>query len=235
MRIRPLRSLIPVFAVLGLALRCAPDFKDPAPAEVRLGHDFFPLEIGQFIEYDVVETHYSLLSPPVTKTSQLREVVAATLTNASGQSAYRLERFRRDSDAQPWRLDSVWTARREPERAVKTEGNASFVKLIFPTADGQRWNGNALNDRGANEYQIRRFDQPTSLNGQNYRTLEVVQREDSSLVSLERRLERYARGVGLIYQENTALFYCNSAACLGKGTVDFGRQTIYRIRKHGKE
>lgn len=236
MRIKPLRSFIVAFAVVGLVVGCKREQEEAEPAATRQGHDFFPLETGRFVEYDVVETQHLLASSPVVKTSQLREVVKSVLTDASGQPAYRLERFRRDTDTQHWRLDSVWTARREAERAVKTEGNVAFVKLVFPTADGLRWNGNALNDRGRNEYRIRRHDEPATVNGQRFdRTLEVLQREDSSLVSLQRRLERYARGVGLVYWENTALFYCNSPGCLGKGTVDFGRQTVYRIRKHGKE
>lgn len=235
MRIRSLRSFIGI-ALVGLTSGCVRESGEAVPDETRLGHDFFPLETGRFIEYDVVETQFSITGPPVTKWSQLREVIGTASTKASGALTYRLERFRRDTDAQPWRLDSVWTARREEDRAVRMEGNVSFVNLVFPTREGLRWNGNVLNDRGANEFHMRRFDEPATLSGQPYpRTLEVVQREDSSLVSLQRRLERYARGVGLIYWENTVVFYCNSATCLGKGQVDFGRQTVYRIRKHGKE
>lgn len=222
--------------VVTTAWACSAHDPERESAAARLGHDFFPLETGRFAEYEVTETRYALAAPPVIRTSWLREVVKEPFTDATGRQAFRLERFRRATDDAPWQLDSVWTARLETDRAVKTEGNAARVKLVFPAREGLRWDGNALNDQGAEEYQIRRYDQPGAVGNQPFsRTLEVVQQEDSSLVALERRTERYARGVGLIFSENTQFFYCASAACLGKGRVDFGRQTIYRIRTHGNE
>lgn len=236
MRFSTLHSFIVLVVLARIELGCTRDVDETEPSTTRIGHDFFPLETGRFIEYEVVETQYALAAPPATRTSWLREVVRERFTDATGRQAFRLERFRRATGAAPWRLDSVWTARLETGQAVKTEGNAPLVKLVFPAREGLRWNGNALNDRGMEECHIRRFDQPLTVANQSFpRTLEVVRREDSSLVALERRTERYARGVGLISWENTRLFYCMSAACLGKGRVDFGRQTIYRIRTHGKE
>lgn len=236
MRFSALRSFALMIALAGIGLACTRELGETEPPETRLGHDFFPLETGRFVEYEVTETRYALAAPPVTRTSRLREVVREPFTDATGQPAFRLERLRRATDDDTWQPDSVWTARLEADRAVKTAGNGSFVKLIFPLREGIRWNGNALNDRGAEEYRIRRLDQAWQADNQPFsRTLEVVQREDSSLASLERRTERYARGVGLIFSENTQFFYCTSAACLGKGQVDFGRQTIYRIRTYGKE
>lgn len=215
---------------------CSGSEPEQEAAANRLEHDFFPLETGRFVEYEVTETQYALAAPPLIRTSWLREVVREPFTDATGQPAFRLERFRRATDDAPWQLDSVWAARLETNRVVKTEGNVARVKLVFPLREDLRWNGNALNDRGPQEYRVRRFDTPRRMGAFSFpRTLEVVQREDSSLVSLERRTERYARGVGLIESEDTRLFYCTSAACLGKGRVDFGRQTMHRIRTHGKE
>ncbi|MCY7352176.1 MAG: hypothetical protein LH606_16175 [Cytophagaceae bacterium] len=208
----------------------------PISPETRLGHDFFPLETGRFVEYDVSEIQYSLVAVPTTMSYQLKEVTGEAFVNAEGLPSYRLERYRRGSAAQPWRLDSVWTARRETARAIRTENNIAYVKLFFPVQEGSRWNGNALNVYGKSEYEIRRLDQPLTINGQVFdRTLTVVQRADSSLVSLARRTEQYARTVGLIYKETTQLYYCNTPDCLGKGKIDFGTQKIYRVRAYGKE
>lgn len=236
MRLPAIRSLILMLALTELASGCTRDWEETEPTAARTGHEFFPLETGRFIEYDVVEILHSLTSPPVTRRSQVREVVRQAFTDAEGQPAFRLERLRRSTTAEPWQLDSVWTARLETSRAVKTAGNVPVVKLVFPVRKDLRWNGNALNGRGAEEYRIRWYDQPLAVGQQFFaRTLEVVQREDSSLVSLERRVERYARGVGLVESEDTRLFYCTSTACLGQGRVDFGRQLFYRIHRHGNE
>ena len=208
----------------------------PVSQETRLGYDFFPLETGRFVEYEVSEIQYSLIAVPTTVSYQLREVIREGFVNAEGLPSYRLERFRRGSVAQTWRLDSVWTARRETARAIRTENNIAYVKLLFPVQDGLRWNGNALNGYGPDEYEISRPNQPLTINGQTFdQTLTVVQQADSSLVSLARRTEQYARHVGLIYKETTQLYYCNTPDCLGKGKIDFGTQKIYRLRAHGKE
>ncbi len=218
-----------------LAACTAPD-GEPLPAEARLGHDFFPLERGRFVEYDVEEIRYALATGPTVTTYQVKETVDEGFADATGGTSYRLERFRRTTETQPWRLDSVYTARLETDRAVRTENGVALVKLAFPVANALRWNGNALNANGPDWYEIRHLGQPMALNGQVFgQTLTVVQQADSSLVGLKRRTERYARGVGLVYRESTEVFYCTSPACLGKGAIDFGQQTVYRIRTYGKE
>ncbi|MBC7893158.1 MAG: hypothetical protein H7Y12_13155 [Sphingobacteriaceae bacterium] len=238
MRFGPIGSFL--LGLLGVGLSaCRPLEDSSVPTEgneARIGYDFFPLETGRFIEYDVQEIQYSLTTPPVVTTYQVRERVGEGFAQTEGITSYRLERFRRSEESQPWRLDSVYTQRRETTRALRTEHNVAYVKLIFPVIEGLRWNGNAFNANGPETYELRELDRPLRVGNQVFeRTLTVVQRADSSLVSLQRRTEYYARGIGLIYRENTQFFYCNSPDCLGKGTVDFGTQLIYRIRTHGKE
>jgi len=204
--------------------------------EARIGYDFFPLETGRFIEYDVQEMQYPLARPPVLTTYQVKERIGEAFTQTEGIASYRLERFRRSDERQSWLLDSVYTLRRETTRALRTEHNVAYVKLVFPVSEGLRWNGNAFNARDSETYELRNLDQPFRVGTQTFaRTLSVLQREDSSLVSLQRRNECYARNIGLIYRENTQVFYCNSPDCLGKGTIDFGTKLIYRIRTYGKE
>jgi hypothetical protein len=206
------------------------------PASVRQGHDFFPLETGRYVEYDVRETRYALATPPVTTTYQVRETTDAGFPDAEGNTTYRVMRYQRTDDRQRWQPDSVWTARRDADRALRTENNVTVVKLAFPVREGLRWNGNAFNANGAQWFEIQRLDQPISVGGQRFeQTLTVVQRVDSSLVGLHRTLEAYARRVGLVYREDTHLQYCTAPACLGRGRVDFGWQTMYTVRTYGHD
>jgi hypothetical protein len=220
------------FFLLAALAGCSPT--EPRPE--ALGYAYFPLETGAFLEYDATETQYALTGPPTTRTYQIREVVGEAQPDATGAPTFRLERYRRAGDTQPWRIDSVWTARQTPELALRTENNLPFVKLIFPLAEGQRWDGNALNGRGPDPYELRELHRPRAVGAQTFdRTLTVVQQNDSTLVSLDRRTEIYAEAVGLVYRERTQFFYCNAPACLGQGRIDFGTQVIYRIRSYGKE
>lgn len=227
-----LRLLLSPFALLALLLGCSP----AGPVPDSLGYAYFPLETGAFFLYDVTEKQLTLTGTPTTTQYQLREVVRERFEDATGQPAYRLERYRRGTAAQPWRIDSVWTARQTPEEAVRTENNLPYVKLIFPLSEGQTWDGNALNGRGPDAYTLRDLHRPQTVGAQRFeRTLTVVQQNDSTLVSLDRRTEIYAEAIGLVYRERTQFFYCNAPDCLGQGKIDFGTQVIYRIKAHGKE
>ena len=99
------------------------------------GTDYAPLETGRFVIYDVTEQRYSLTAPPATTTYQLKETVGSTYNDVTGQPAYRLQRYRRANAQATWQTDSLWTARSNPQAAVRTENGADFVKLVFPLAE----------------------------------------------------------------------------------------------------
>jgi hypothetical protein len=76
-------------------------------------------------------------------------------------------------------------------------------------------------------------NQSFQINGQKFdKTFSVIQQNDSTLVDLKRRIEIYAEGIGMIYQERTNVLYCNSGDCLGKGKIDFGIKHILKFRSN---
>ena len=196
------------------------------------GREFVYLYSKTSIVYDVQQTQYALTQLPVTKTYQLKE--DATMA-VDGKNIF-IERYQRENDTQKWTIDSVFTAKKELDKVLRTENNVTFVKLIFPISEGLKWNGNAYNSLGNDTYELKKMFQPFQTNGQNFnRTLTVIQQNDSTLVDLKRRIEVYAEGVGMIYQEKTNVSYCNSGDCLGKGKIDFGTKYIVKIRSHEKQ
>jgi hypothetical protein len=202
----------------------------------QTGASFFYPTLGTSIVYDVQETQYSLTELPKVKSYQLKEVVASFFQDSDNREVLRIERYRRENDTQNWSIDSVFTAKKEIDKALKTENNVTFVKMIFPIKDGVRWNGNLYNSFGDDSYEMKKLNQPFQINGQNFaKTLSVVQQNDSTLVDLKRRMEIYAEGVGLVYQEKIFISYCNTVDCLGKGKVDFGTKYILKIKNYGKE
>ena len=209
----------------------------PAPQD----YAYFPLETGRFVEYDVVETIYTLSTPPSTQTYQLREYTAQSFVDLSGQESYRIERFRRTNASQAWAPDSVWVAKRTLNQAIRTENNLSYLKLVFPLSQGLRWNGNAFNtlggqEAGQDEYILEDLNQPKQIGKETFdKTLTIRQQNDSTLVNLDRRTEIYALNVGLVYKEISQLAYCYQGTCLGKGQVDFGVRRIQKVSRYGKE
>lgn len=205
---------------------------------ISSGYDYFPLQTGRYTIYDVTEQQYLLTATtPVKRVYQLKEVVGAVYADVTGRQAYRLLRYRRSMESQPWLTDSVWAARLVNEEGVRTENGLDFVKLRFPVSDRLRWNGNRYNTIGADDYEIRNSGQPYRVSDKQFdQTVTVVAQQDSTLISQDKRLEVYARHVGLIYKERTQLQYCSTTpACIGTYQIDYGIRQIYRLRSSGTE
>ncbi|GAB3318877.1 hypothetical protein GCM10027299_10950 [Larkinella ripae] len=201
------------------------------------GYDYQPLEPGHYWIYDVSEQRFSLNGAPTTQTYQLREIITHAYTAITEETLYRVERHRRASDSQPWQPDSVGSLQIREDQLIKTENNRSYVKLVFPVIDQFQWNGNAFNANGEDLYQVKNAGKPYAVLNQPFtETATVVQQNDSTLVSQDKRLEVYARQVGLIYKETVQLQFCSSTpACIGKAQIDYGFRRYLRLRSYGKE
>ena len=214
-------------------LSCHPSETVP----IKTGQDYVPLVTGHFVVYDVTEQRFSLTAAPVTSTYQLKETVGASYTDVTGQPAFRLQRFRRANAQAIWQQDSLWTARIDSRMAIRTENGADFVKLIFPPVERSRWNGNQFNQYDEDTYELRNVNQPYSVGNQAFtETVTILQQNDSTLVSQDRRMEVYARQIGIIYKETVQLQFCSSnPACVGKAQIDFGVRRYVRVASYGME
>lgn len=183
--------------------------------------DYFPVKSGLAWEYEVNETRYNVTEAPRKTTWYLREVIGEPVGEISGFAIHKLERYRKNQPGDAWKIDSVWTLYRQPDKIVKVENNTPFIKLLLPSADGLSWNGNALNTLNEQTYRLR-----TSPDG----LAEVVQMADSSLVHLNKGIERYEAGKGLVYKELRIYNYCQSTPdCIGKNIITSGRDLVYKI------
>lgn len=214
------------------------------PQNLRLGLEYFPLETGRFAEYRVEEITYTVVDEPDTLSYLLREVVADSFPGQGGETVYRLERSVRPDDTQPWRLDSVWTARSSAQRIVVVENNIPRVKLVFPFRPGLVWDANALNSREENNYELvatpsvlkNEIDSP--LDSSAFESLLTVIQEQSqdTIITRVEANETYAQNLGLVYKKSLRLQYCNSEPeCIGLGILESGfiyRQTLIA---YGKE
>lgn len=204
---------------------------------VTSGYDYFPLETGRYVVYDVQEQQYGLNAASIQRTYQLKEVVGKTYSDVTGQTAYRLMRYRRSAESQPWQADSVWSTRIVNNKAIRTENGQDLVKLLFPINTALTWNGNGRNTAGSDDYVTRNVGQSYYVLGKKFdETVTVVAQDDSTLIAQEKRIEVYARQVGMIYKEQTQLQFCTATpACTGHSQIDYGIRQVYRIRTYGNE
>lgn len=196
--------------------------------------NYFPLETGQFAEYSVTETRYSIGQPPVTSIYQLREVIGLSYMDASGATVYQIGRSRKDG-TDNWVTDSIITTWKTTDKGIRVENGQAIVKLRFPVESQLRWNGNEFNSLGEQTFELKNVDNPFSTDLTNFEnTVTVLQQNDSTLVSLKRRKEIFADQIGLIHRERTSIYYCTTNDCVGKGQILYGIKQVMTLTHSGK-
>ena len=136
--LQSLRSPLPLLFFLTFLVatgwQCG-DPEPPEPAEVEYNYEYFPLQEGAVIIYDV--EHISIDGsgiPRIIDTSvyQIRQTVESTFTDLEGRTSYRIERERRATPQDPWTPEAVWYATQSANRVEMVEDNQRFVKMISP-------------------------------------------------------------------------------------------------------
>ncbi len=230
----PFSRLIP-FVLQGLFLLSGCQLRDIDSGAA--GDRYFPLETGRYIIYGVEEQQYTLTAPPVSRTYQLKERIGQPYTDVTGQTAYRLFRYWRTTENQPWQADSIWAVRLVNNEAIRTENGRDFVRLVLPVSNLLSWDSNRYNQLGRDEYTMRNAGQPYRVLGKAFNeTVTVSNPLDSTLISVKKRIYVYARHVGLIYAERVAIHYCTATpACSGRNQIEYGMEQVYRIQTYGIE
>ncbi|RMG82178.1 MAG: hypothetical protein D6714_11760 [Bacteroidetes bacterium] len=215
------KYLIPILCLvclIGFVFSCK---KTADPFQISdPGYDYFPLEIGKFIEYEVDSTVFSLFFDSVfiqTKTLA-REEIVDTLRDNTGQLWYKVERYERPDEASPWTVRKVFTMSRTEGQAFRMEDNLKLMPLVFPVRENKSWNGNIFIDtrqeipvRGEpvtlfhqwSSHRMKQVGEPDTLGGFQFNETLTVSAQNSASNTLEMRrwTEKYAKGVGLYYRE----------------------------------
>lgn len=187
--------------IVVILFSCEKKTEDPAD----MGYDYFPLKPGMYAIYEVdsfyIDCQFNIYD---TLKFQLKEKIDTFFTDASGQLSMRIERSVRNNPSSNWQIRDVWWAYVLPTRAVKVEENMKYVKLIFPVINGKRWNGNAYNSitDWNFDYRYTGVDEPYSNGILQFDSVATVlqQQVEGNLLLYKYQLEKYARGIGLVYQ-----------------------------------
>lgn len=198
--------------------------------ELRMGYEYYPLEVGQSRIYAVDSIIFDL-SPqgivPDTLSGFFREVILDTLRDNTGALVFRIERFYRKATTEPWQIHSVVSSSREEQEAVYTENNLRFIKLRFPLKEGLEWDGTAYFPerinievagetmdyyKGWNNVVLEKRPE-YSLPNRSYSDVFVVEIANlENNIQVRSGVEVYAPDKGLIYQEiqvmDTQCDYC---------------------------
>jgi hypothetical protein len=208
---------------------------------INLDTNFFPLASGNYRDYSVTETIYFTSSDIETRVYQIREELGLEFENMQGAKSFELKRYSRIGSNDQWRLDSLWISRIDTNpafRAVQVENNLSFIKLVFPIIIGKTWDGNALNNRLSERYEITEiFDTYSpSVNSLSFANCAMVlhQEDDDELTIRDIRYEVYSEDIGMVHRYNETLKYCSRPECLGQKIVESGRSIEMRLIGYGE-
>lgn len=224
--------VLPLF-LLFLAFSCQPPSLPLGLPDTA----YFPLQTGQYRLYAVTEQTYKVGQAMSTRTYAWRETTGTGFRTLAGDTAYTLTYAHRNDNTRSWQIDSMGTAQRTGADVRLSLGGQTVVKLVFPAFDDQRWNGNRFNARGPDEFRLQRCHQPFRTDSKAVdRTLTVVQQNDSTLVSQDKRVEVYAYQIGLLYAERQQLRFCaTDPGCGQPAAIAYGIRQFIRLTDYGKE
>ncbi|PIP54774.1 MAG: hypothetical protein COX07_03505 [Bacteroidetes bacterium CG23_combo_of_CG06-09_8_20_14_all_32_9] len=174
--------------------------KENAPVPVNYKFNYFPLKHGLQRIYKVTDiTIDDTINKYDTVIYELKERIDSFFTDNSGNTAWRLERYKRADSSQAWQISDVWENQILNNQAHSVEENQRFVKIIFPPENEKSWDGNAFNTLDAKTYIITGIDQPVTLNGLFFDSVLTVNQENSeSYINKYLTIEQYAVNYGLI-------------------------------------
>ncbi len=191
-------------------------FEDPIIDETL---EYFPIAIGKSITYQVDSIIYDPTESIVlvdTNRVYIREVVVDTFRDEVGALIYRIERYQAYDSNFDWEIKDVWSASISDTRAERFEENLKFVKMVFPVTDGDIWDGNVFIDETtifsiAGEsieifkswfYEVLSVDEPEEIGDFAFDQVTTIsQADEENLIERRYSIEKYAKGVGLVYRE----------------------------------
>lgn len=178
--------------------------KDSEVTSVDVGKSYYPLKVGSSIIYDADSIVYdSFTEDTLYYTFQLRETLASKEVDNSGDTVFRLERYRRLDSTAAWNIKDVWVVKDAGARIERVEENQRIVPMVFPVYEGKEWDGNAFNNATEDEeFRYEKVNESFEYeNGAFDSTVTVVLREKVNIIEDTVRKEVYAKHIGLVYQE----------------------------------
>lgn len=186
--------------------------KDAATAP-DMGYNYFPGQVGSFVVYDVDSVYYdSFTGTADTAKFRLKEKIESVFSDNQGRPSLRLERSRKyyndtlDYSLQNWQLTDVWMATKTATDLEKVEENIRYVKLVFPLRKDKTWEGNSTNTLPATTYHCAFVDQKRYIGAFLLDSVsQIVQQDESNLITRNYSEEKYARNIGLVYKQTIAV------------------------------
>jgi len=196
-----------------------------------MGYDYFPVEQGRFVVYEVESIIWDDNDQTVDTTNyQIKMQIDTAFYDNLDRLSYRWLQFTKADTATRWTYDHTFGITQLASRLETIEGNNRFVRLAFPVEVAVSWDVNAFNTQKALNAQYIDVGFSRSINGINFSDCaDALLEDNTSLINEYHQEEIYARGVGMIYR------YDRHVDKKFTGEITKGYQHTYKILTYGKE
>jgi len=233
-----------IFTICGLLQFSCSESTVGEDLTIVKGFNYQPLEIGKYITYELdsivyrTQTGGDCMFMQDSSFHYLREEVVDVCEDNTGRESFVIERYTRKNLTDPWQVIDVWSTTMTNSQVERVEENLRFIKMVFPVSEGVNWDGNSFFQdtsviiggevidfykHWSNEYEYGTIDVAEEINGIMFDSVATVIQSAPSENKLNHRssIEKYARGVGLIYKEMLILDTqcCISPDSLGLGLI----------------
>lgn len=215
-----MKKIIPLILIAALAFSLNACEKSSEELQTASISDYNPLIPGKYISYRLdsfVYTNFGVNSE--IRTYEVKYMVDAAITDNQGRPSYRIIRFIRKTPANPWRSDASFMATNTSNGLEFVENNMRFIKLRTPVRDFYSWKGNSYIDTYSINSEVKYMDDwdyvydsvnvPITLGAFTLdSTLKVDHRDEiignpsdiNSYSEINYSMEKYAKGIGMIYR-----------------------------------
>ncbi len=211
-------SILALFAPIFI-ISCGKNETETLP---NRGNDYYPLAIGKTSIFDLDSVIYDPISASVSRIDtyrwQAREIMSDTTVTKDKAVTFIVDRSIRAKATDNWTPRETFGASLTADQALLYENNLTFIK--FPTYFdvGTNWDGNLYNDVSiklevAGEilepfskkwtYEVLSYAKAEKIGTKDYADVLTVQAQSDPKILTEKRysLEKYAKGIGLVYRE----------------------------------
>ncbi|MDZ7880926.1 MAG: hypothetical protein U5L45_24840 [Saprospiraceae bacterium] len=210
---------ISVFFVVLSVVACGKNETETLP---NLGKEYFPLSIGRTAVFDLDSIIYDPITLSVSRIDtfkwQAQEILSDTFRSKSGNLSYVVDRSIKAKNGTEWIPRETFSASLTMQYALLSENNLSYIKFPNFFDVGTTWDGNLFNDIATKfdvageilepfskkwTFEILSFGKSEKIGNKDYTDVLTVQAQSDPKILTEKRysLEKYAKGVGLVYRE----------------------------------
>ena len=186
-------------------------------------NDYYPLLVGKYITYDLDSTVFINFGQKDTVIHyQVQDRVDAQITDNLGRPAYRIIHYIRQDTSENWAANNTFLVVPTENSIEYVENNQRFLKLKLPIKQDFSWKGNSYIDTYSVNSEVKYLDDwdymydsidvPLTINSLAIdSTIKISERDEflgqdpaiegTQYAEKTYSLEKYGKGIGLIYRE----------------------------------